>query len=287
MRRLLEVLAGRGLLAALQAIPHAARVRLGEAMAWAAFRLDGRHRQRALDHLSLVYGERRAAELAPRVFSHVGRHVAEFARVLRGATADVRVENAGALHDAVRRGRGVVVVSAHLGSFTLLGLLPRRLGVPAAVVLKRQKNERLRDWASGLLRRRFGVEVVLKPDAPARAGPLLREGKALVLFADQHPISGGFPARFFSRPVEAATGPAVLAKRYGAPLLVATVADSDSAYRVRFDGPVPTDGTLEEVSQRWLDILEARIREHPDQWMWMHRRFRSPLRKRLAEERGL
>jgi lauroyl/myristoyl acyltransferase len=43
---------------------------------------------------------------------------------------------------------------------------------------------------------------------------------------------------------------------------------------VRFDGPVSTDGSHEEISQRWLAILEARIREHPEQWMWMHRRWR-------------
>jgi lauroyl/myristoyl acyltransferase len=42
----------------------------------------------------------------------------------------------------------------------------------------------------------------------------------------------------------------------------------------RFDGPVDTSGTAEEVSQRWLDLLEARIREAPGQWMWMHRRWR-------------
>jgi Kdo2-lipid IVA lauroyltransferase/acyltransferase len=116
---------------------------------------------------------------------------------------------------------------------------------------------------------------VVKKEARDRVPDLLQEGRVVVLFADQHPRKGGFPATFFGHPVNAAAGPAVYAKRYGTPLIVATSAlHSDGTHVVRFDGPVPIEGSHEEISQGWLSILEARIREYPEQWMWMHRRWR-------------
>ena len=57
-------------------------------------------------------------------------------------------------------------------------------------------------------------------------------------------------------------------------IVVPPPAAPDGAVVCRFDGPIPASGTLADISQRWLDVLEARIREHPEQWMWMHRRWR-------------
>ena len=94
-------------------------------------------------------------------------------------------------------------------------------------------------------------------------------------FADQHPRKGGFPALFFGHKITASAGPTVYAKRFGSPILVFTaVYEPDGTVILRFDGPVSPEGTNEVVSQRWIDLLEARIRKYPGQWTWMHRRWR-------------
>jgi len=281
VRRFLEYVAFRFLLAAFQALPPETSLRLLRRAARALFHLDARHRQRTLDHLRMAYGEglsdQEAQALGRRVFDHLGRHVADFIRSPRRPARGLHLVDPEILEGALALGRGVVMVSAHLGFFTVLGPALLRMRVPLAVILKRQHNERLLGWFQASIFRWFGVLGVLKEQARERTPSLLQSGHAVLFFADQHPIAGGIPARFFSRPVEAATGPALFAKRYRAPLVVVTTAvRPDGTHEVRFEGPVPTEGSLREVSQRWLNLLEARIREHPDQWMWMHRRWREP-----------
>jgi len=279
--RLIEYLAVRVLAATLEAISPAACARLMRGVARIIFRLDRRHRRRAIDHLRIAYGdeltEKDAEALARRVFDHIGNHVAEFAHAPRRAKKGVRLHRPEILIDAYAGGKGVVLVGAHLGYFTVLGPVLQMLQLPSTVLLKRQHNERLLRWFQDNIQRWYGIEGIVKSEALEKTPSRLRDGRVVVFFADQHPIAGGIPATFFSKPVEAATGPALFARRYHAPLVVVTTSvRADGTQDVRFDGPVSTEGTLAEISQRWLDLLEVRIREHPEQWMWMHRRWREP-----------
>ena len=153
----------------------------------------------------------------------------------------------------------------------------RDLRLPSSVLLKRQHNEWTLRWFQESLERWYGLEGIVKSEALEKTPSRLRAGRVVLFYADQHPIAGGVPATFFSRPVEAATGPALFARRYRAPLVVVTASvASDGTQDVRFDGPVSTEGSLSEISQRWLDLIESRVREHPEQWLWMHRRWREP-----------
>jgi KDO2-lipid IV(A) lauroyltransferase len=277
--RLIEYLLIRALAATLQAIPSRACTSLMTALARLVFRLDARHRRRAIDHLRLAYGEElteSAAEaMALRVFEHIGRHAVEFAHAPRRAKKGIRLHGPQVLLDAVRGGKGVVLVSAHLGYFTVLAPVLQSLDIRSTVLLKRQHNERLLHWFQGCLLNWYGMDSFVKSEALEKTPGRLREGQVVVFFADQHPVLGGIPAAFFSKPVEAATGPALFARRYRTPLVVVTLSvGADGCQDVHFDGPVSTEGTLAEISQRWLDLLEVRIREHPDQWLWMHRRWR-------------
>jgi KDO2-lipid IV(A) lauroyltransferase len=279
MVHLLEYLLMRCGLAAFQAIPYRACLRLARGLGRAVWALDGRHRRRAIEHLKRAYGpamtDARAEALSKEVFDTMARHAAEFVHLPRRGPSAFRLENTEAIERAKAAGTGILVVSAHHGPFSLLGRVARRVGVSAAVVIKRQKNARVMAWAKASIERHLGVEVLIRNDA-RQAGPeVLKAGRVLVLFADQHPPGGGIPARFFGLPVEAAAGPAIFARRHGCPMVVLTIAaERDGGLVARFDGPVSTEGTTEDLSQRWLDLLEARIREHPGQWMWMHRRWR-------------
>ena len=157
-----------------------------------------------------------------------------------------------------------------------MALIPHLLGVRASVVMKKQRNDRLLQWAIKYLKRHFDLDVIQKKEARDQIVDFLNDNRIVTLFADQHPQKGGFAARFFGLDIAAAVGPAVCAQRFQCPLLVLTAAvHADGRHVRRFDGPLSIEGTGEEVSQRWLDVIEARIREHPGQWMWMHRRWRA------------
>ncbi len=279
MMRQVEYLFVRLLLGILGLMSYAASIRLSRTIAHLAYLFDGTPRSRALANLRLAYGaalpQRKAESIARGVFETMSSHVAEVAHATRQAGVGLVVENGELLTRAYALGKGVVVVSAHMGCWIRMAVLPRLLGLKVAVIMKKQRNSTLLDWGIGYLKRHFDLEVIVKTDARERAVQLLKEGSVVTFFADQHPRKGGFPARFFGRDIMAASGPAVYAKHFRCTLLVVTaVQRGDGTHVLRFEGPLPTGGTHDEISQRWLDLLEARIREYPEQWMWMHRRWR-------------
>jgi KDO2-lipid IV(A) lauroyltransferase len=292
MLRLVEYAIVRGMLAVLRCVGYPASLRLADAVGRLAYRFDATPRERALHHLNLAYGASlapaQAEKVARGVFQTICRHVAEVAHATRQAKIGLRIENPELLKEAYARGRGVVVVSAHMGCWIRMAVIPHLLGVRGSVIMKKQRNDVLLQWGIRYLKRHFDMDIIQKKDARDQVVEFLQEGRVVTMFADQHPRRGGFPARFFGREVTAAAGPAVYAKRFDCPLLVFTSAKhADGTQVLRFDGPISTAGSYEEVSQRWLDLLEARIREHPEQWMWMHRRWRGPGTERADSPTGV
>jgi len=278
--RQLEYCVVRVLLALLRLVPYAASLRLARAIAALVYKFDATPRSRVLANLKLVYGEAFDAVEADRicreVYQTISCHVAEVAHITQRSSQKVRFENPELLRDAHALGRGVVVVSAHMGCFIHMVKIPRAFGLQGAVIMKKQRNNVLLDWGIRHLWQYFDLEVIPKKSARARVVEVLQAGGVIGFFADQHPRKGGFPAQFFGHDIMAAGGPTVYAKRFGCPLLIFTaVTEPDGTHVLRFDGPISTAGTHEEISQLWLDRLEARIRQYPGQWMWMHRRWRS------------
>jgi KDO2-lipid IV(A) lauroyltransferase len=298
--RFLEFLIVRSFLAGLQCFSYEWAVWIAKLCARIAYRLSTIPRLRALANLDLVYpeigdGERRD-EVVMGVFEMLGHHAAEVAHISRQRDKNLIIENGHLVQEAFALGRGVVAVSAHMGPFVRMALVPQKLGVRVAAVMKKQQNMMILDWARERVKLQFEIHTFLKHDARDTIGELLGQGYLVGLFADQHPRKGGFECSFFGKPVMAAAGPAIFAKRHGAPLLfVSSVTRPDGKIVLRWEGPIPTDGTHQEISQQWMSLLEARIREYPDQWTWMHRRWRhgdvpdirEVARQQLATQRQL
>lgn len=279
MARHLEYFVVRILLMVLRLIPYSATIRLARSIAGIVYKFDLTPRSRVMANLRLVYGDALAPGEADRicreVFQTISSHVAEVAHITQRGVQKVRFENRELLRDAHALGKGVVVVSAHMGCFIHMVKIPHEFGLQGAVIMKKQRNEVLLDWGIRHLWHHFDLEVIPKKSARSRVVEVLQEGGVIGFFADQHPRKGGFPARFFGHDITAAGGPTVYAKRFGCPLLIFTaVTEPDGTHVLRFDGPISTAGTHEEISQLWLDRLEDRIRKYPGQWMWMHRRWR-------------
>jgi KDO2-lipid IV(A) lauroyltransferase len=184
------------------------------------------------------------------------------------------VENSDAMRAAYAKEKGVVLVSAHMGCFARLVAVPSFLGMKGAAIMKKQKNRALLDWGRAFMKKALHLDVILKTDAAQEVAEYLREGRLVGFFADQRPRSGGFKGRFFGQPVMIAPGPAICARRYKAPMVVLTLNSLPDGHHVVRVDRVDTRGSLLDLSQRWMSVLETRIREHPEQWMWMHRRWK-------------
>jgi KDO2-lipid IV(A) lauroyltransferase len=268
----------RSLLSFVRMLSYRSSIRLGSMIGAIAWRLCRGLRRTTLKNISLAYGPtldpREAQRIARGAFDILGRNITEVSNLASRPYHKLIVENADAMRSAYAQGKGVVLVSAHMGCFARLVAVPSFLGMKGACIMKKQKNSALLDWGRAFMKRAFNMHIILKTEAPDEVVTYLKDGRLVGFFADQRPRSGGFAGRFFGQPVRIAPGPAICARRYKAPMVVLTLnSRPDGTHVARVDA-VDTTGTLEELSRRWMSVIEDRIREHPEQWMWMHRRWK-------------
>jgi len=279
MLRLFEYSAVRSLLTFVRTLSYRSSSRLGSMLGGIAWRLCGGLRRTTIRNSRLAYGPDldpgEAERIARGAFDTLGRNITEVSNLASRPYHQLVVENADAMRAAYAKGKGVVLVSAHMGCFARLVAVPSFLGMKGACIMKKQKNSALLDWGRAFMKRVFNMHIILKTEAADDVVTYLKDGRLVGFFADQRPRSGGFAGRFFGQPVMIAPGPAICARRYKAPMVVLTLnSRPDGTHVARVDA-VETRGSLEELSQRWMSVVEDRIREHPEQWMWMHRRWKN------------
>jgi len=226
---------------------------------------------------------------ARRVFQEIGRSAYDFLRypLLPPGERDrlVRIEGREILERAGRRGRGAVLVTAHLGCWELIGAALVREGFPVKALARPLREKRLDD----LLRRhrsRMGVETLSSEGLPLAAARHLRGGGFLGVLADQRTKGEGVPVWFLGQPTRMTRGPARLALTTGASLIPLGIRRlSDGTHRIRVLPPVEEHagrGDVSGLTQEVAYALERLIREAPTQWMWIHPRWEERAGKREA-----
>jgi len=257
-----------------------------------------RFEERALDNLELVFGAALAPaarrELARAVRLHAARQVHDWLRLARVDPSDpasgrwiedeVELDASFALFEReLARGRGVLVVTAHLGNWELLAARIARAGVLPSVV----GYERANDPASrffGRMRAACGVRMLRQDEHPRAVLEVLRSGGALGLLTDLEVrrLHGEF-VPFLGIPALTLTAPAALARAAGVPLLPARCTFDPRArrWRLSFEEPLALAPGLGRREAR-LDLLARQnevfgrwIRADPGQWAWHQPRWRT------------
>ena len=251
--------------------------------------LQRRRRQRATDSLGWALGDeidrRDLPDLTRRVFHGLGMNLAEVCWVAskpQRTDALVLFEGLEHLQEARGRGKGVVLITGHLGSWELMASAIVRQGIPLSVIAREANDGKINEFLVGL-RQRLGVRTVLRGSSGSARQILrtLRSGEVLGCLIDQDTKVDGVFVDFFGRPAYTPSGPISLALRAGAPVVLGcTWRQWDGRHLVRFDPPIDLDRSGDNeadvlrhttMATRWL---EDRIREHLDQWVWIHRRWR-------------
>lgn len=222
---------------------------------------------------------------ARAVFRSYHRHLAEFLaqRQLSRAAWDerFRFEGMEVLYRAAAAGRGAVVAAAHLGNWELAGLALARFGFRVHVVTGTQWNPLLHA-AVRELKERSGIAVSTPEDGFRPLLASLRGGGLVVLLVDGDVFTRGRTARFFGRAVSFPSGPALLARRAGAPLLHAHSARTEEGLRIVFDGAdlpdpaLPLERDLERLTARVAAAQERNIAANVGEWC-IFRPFFGPL----------
>jgi len=174
------------------------------------------------------------------------------------------------------QGRGVVAATAHLGNWDLLGCSQAGAGVPLTIVTKTLSSPRIdRLWNRSRLA--SGLRLAAASGSIAQVIRSLRRGEVVGLVVDQRcPASeGGVRLPFFGHAAWTTIAPAVLAARTGAAILpVMTFRRRDGTHVVLVGEEIERRATAPATMAHVNSILERWIRNHPDQWLWLHRRWR-------------
>ncbi|TRZ50556.1 hypothetical protein D4Q80_00085 [bacterium] len=255
------------------------------------YRIAAKQRRTALENLSIAFGDKKTREeieqIAKDSFIFMAKGGMEMMYFLnKPALLKKRVQMAGQdnLDAALSQGKGVILVSAHLGNFPLMMLKLSLQGYKIAGIMRPMRDERAEKMFLGA-RTRFGIKTIYSQPRRACVEETIRSlrGKEIVFIPiDQNFGSGGVFVDFFGKKAATATGPVVLAQRTGAPILPCFILrQKDDTHKIIFEPPFnlvegKTQGDSVQINiQKLTDIIESYIRRYPAEWSWIHRRWKS------------
>jgi len=243
-----------------------------------------RLRRTAMRNLDMALPELSAEErrrIADGVFRSIARLLVAFARLPRIRRENVqewiRYEGYEHFEHALDRGRGVLVATGHLGNWELSAFAHALLTAPMHIVVRPLDNPRL-DALVARRRTLSANRIIEKKDFARGILKALAANQAVGILIDQNtsPEYGVF-VDFFGIPACANAGFARIAAHSGAAVVpgCALWSEGEGRYVLRFYPPVEITGDVQADTQRLHQQLERTIREHPDQWLWIHRRWKT------------
>jgi KDO2-lipid IV(A) lauroyltransferase len=246
-------------------------------------RVGRRNLQMALPELSAAERKR----ILRGVYTHLGWQLVEFCRMTRYTpenTGDwIRTEGMEHYLAAQARGKGVLVITGHLGAWELSSFYHSMMGYPMGMIIRPLDNRRLDGFVSGI-RCMHGNQVIDKDDFGRGLLTSMRAGKTVGILMDTNmtPPQGTF-VKFFGIEACTATGLAHVARKTGAAVLPGFMLwEPDEQRYVLHFGPEVTIPRTEDVSgdilegtRRCTQVIEMWIRRYPDQWLWIHRRWKT------------
>jgi len=253
---------------------------------WLGFRVadrvharDRAGRAHVAANLRRIYAYRRVrvsdafiARRTRKTYQYFGKYLVDFFRYSTASRDEIerRVTVAGLdrLEDALARGRGAILLSAHLGNWELGGLTLALLGHPVTTVYRPFGNPRI-DRLFEARRNARGFTAIPIGSAARELAGTLRRGGAVALLGDRDFSAHVHPVPFFGQPASLPRGPAVLAARTRAPIVPAfLVRGVDDHYLLEFEPPIDPagNGDVEHLQARIVEALERTIGAHPHQW---------------------
>jgi KDO2-lipid IV(A) lauroyltransferase len=279
-----------------QALSPASAGNLARGLAWLAYHVDRRHRLVALDNLRQAFPGRHSEAELERTVRAVYRHfctlmteIIRLPRVLHVGNWRRHLELKGArrLVDALLSGRPVMLVTGHFGNWELAGYALGLFGFKAHAIARPLDNPYVDDFLRQF-RERTGQKVLAKKGDFGQMEGILRSGGVIATLADQDAGQRGQFVDFFGRPASTHKAVALLALEHQVVLVVvgARKAGEPMRYELLVEDvirPEEYDGrpdAAQAITQRYTAALERIVRTAPDQYFWLHRRWKHQPAKR-------
>jgi KDO2-lipid IV(A) lauroyltransferase len=290
MREALEFAFAWTLLRLMGMLPRGMARKAGAGLGAIAWLVVPKLRRTGMRNLELAYPEMPAAErsrILRQMYRYLGWQLGEFSqmpRYTRENTRDlIRYEGLEHYLSAHERGRGVLVVTGHLGAWELSSFWHSLMGHPMAMVIRRLDNARV-DRMVNEIRCLHGNRVVHKDDFARGLLSAVRRGETVGILMDTNmtPPQGVF-VPFFGVAACTAAGLARVALRTGAAVLPGFLVweATEGKYVLHFGDEIPLvetgddDRDILENTARFTEAIEGFVRRYPEQWLWVHRRWKT------------
>ncbi len=300
VRYLLEYVFISGFSWLIGVLPEGAAVRLGRFCGGLIYHLNGHRRRRAIRNIERALGSElnrdEVRRLARQSFQSFGLTVTETVWAHHNLTPDELAERCPfeetePAENALAERRGLFVVTPHMGNWELFGARCAHHFGEATALARPPTNPYLEKRVTQL-REKMGIKLLSTLDGARPIVRALKNGEGIGLLIDQHVRRAAAPALFFGHPAHTSTVVPTLALRLDVPVFIGwdTRIGQKFQHRLRIEGPVKlvrTDDQEADIlanTQLLNDLLEEKIREHPEQWHWHDRRWKSSERlERLAD----
>jgi KDO2-lipid IV(A) lauroyltransferase len=290
-------LAIRLLVCVVQSLSFSAACALARGLAWLAYQMDRRHRLVAYENLDKAFPGKYTSEQRDHVVREVYRHfstmVIEIMQMPRRLNVlnwknHLELPDGQRIVECLLSGRPLLVVTGHFGNWEMAGYCLGLLGFTTHAIARPMDNTYL-DHFLRRFRERTGQRILAKHGDFDKIQALLDKGGVLATLGDQDAGQRGLFVDFFGRPASTHKAVALLALEHKVPMVVSGTARIDGAYHVLLADlilPEEYDGrpnAVKEMTQRFTTALESLVRRHPEQYFWLHRRWKhQPAKRKTA-----
>jgi KDO2-lipid IV(A) lauroyltransferase len=273
----------------LRCLPRRAALEMTRGLGWAAFYLLKSKRMRALKHLTAAFGREKSApdirRIAKQVFLNFGAFAADAVLAPRlmgnGIHKLITAEGIEHLDRLSRNNEGAIFLTAHFGNWELLGAWLAKCGYKVKAIGAPHSNP----WINRMMadaRNTAGYQSIERGKNTREILRALADGYSIGVLIDQDTKVDSVFVRFFDQWAHTPVGPVRLALKYGLKIIPLFIhLRSDDTYHVEVKGPLPLVVTGDKRrdlivnTQRCTDACEAMIREHPEQWLWVMKRWKT------------
>jgi len=291
----LMAMAVRSTVCVVQAMPASFSHGFAELLARIAHRIDQRHRRVAAENLGFAFPEKSPAEidlLVRRCYRHCCLLVVEIILLPRKLAienwrASASLVRGDLILDGLLTERPLLIVTAHFGNWEFAGFALGRLGFKTYAIARVLDNPYLESFLKKF-RQATGQTIIAKKDDFDRLSSVMEAGGKVATLGDQDAGTRGVFVEFLGRPASAHKAVALMAMQFDAKMIVIGVpriAENPARGLGRYeivceDSIDPRDyGTrpdaVKAITQRYHDALARLIRKHPEQYFWLHRRWKS------------
>jgi len=289
LRKELLYYAALAVLAGARLVPFPLLYYTGACLGWCSYYVLRRERRKTLANLELALGKEKPPgerrRIAREVFVNLGRNMVELAFYPRidgdNIGAFVKMEGREIVDRELGKGKGVIIITGHIGNWELIPTYFCAVGYRGGVVARRAYYEKYNRLLERL-RRSKGFRVFYRDKSPKEILKTLRNNELVGVLADQdvRKLPGVF-VEFFGRSAYTPAGPVLIAMKSGAPLVPVRIVREGRGHRIIVDEPIRLRDSgdrradLVYNTELWSCRIEEYVRARPGQWVWMHRRWRT------------